>query len=272
MPVSSVRAPGESPAPRALHRRSGGLAWLAAVLVPISLASCGGGSGTTTTASRSGGQGKASSASTGIGGSSTCRPGTKLCGDVCVDPDVDPANCGSCGKLCVAGEVCSNNSPIDCNVAGTTLLPGSAFVDPSPPATWTQCAGFVNTAGDDVTANFLDNCLNTTRLRIRVFTSANVLEEDFYVTDMSSWAAWPSFNYLGGTYVAPVKTHWGTTTFFTNTDGKDACLQVAAPSGTVFGTGDGNVGVIAGGNRGYTEYRINCGGMSLPDRKVALYR
>jgi hypothetical protein len=193
------------------------------------------------------------------------------------------AHCGSCGNACpigqtcsagacVAGPFCSNGSPVDCNVAGTTLLPGSAFVDPSPPATWTQCAGFVNTSGDDVAANFLDNCLNTTRLRIRVFTSANVLEEDTYVTNMSSWAAWPNFNYLGGGQVSPVKTFWGTTTFFTNTDGKDACLHVAAPSGTVFGTGNGSVAVIAGGNAGYLEYRINCSGMALPDRKVALYR
>ncbi|MDP1827989.1 MAG: hypothetical protein Q8L48_32240, partial [Archangium sp.] len=228
-------------------------------------------------------------------GTPTCTGGS--CGASCsagfADCDGMPGNgcevalttssthCGMCGRACTPAEdcsagtcvmrpLCSNGSSLDCNVAGTTL--GTPFVDLAPPATWTQCAGFVNTAADDVTANFLDNCLNTTRLRVRVFTSTNTVEEDISVATMTSWAAWPSFAYLGGTPVFTVKTNWGSTSYFTNTDGRDACLQVAAPSGTVFGTGNGSVAVIAGGNTGYGEYRINCSGMFLPDRKVALYR
>lgn len=32
-----------------------------------------------------------------------CDPPTTLCGTVCVDLDVDPNNCGSCGKMCPTG-------------------------------------------------------------------------------------------------------------------------------------------------------------------------
>ena len=103
-------------------------------------------------------------------------------------------------------------------------------------------------------------------------TWRDVLEEDIQVDPMTSWNAWPNFNYLGGTEVVNKKTNWGTTTFFTCTDGRDACGQQAAPSGITFGTGNGTVAIIAGANTGYNEYRINCGGANLNDRKIALYK
>ena len=195
----------------------------------------------------------------------------------------DPNNCGRCGNVCgapgmcmagtcIAGPACSNGSYTDCNVPGTTLIQGSAFVDKTPPNGWVQCAGFINTAGDDVTATFLNNCLNTTRLRIRVFTGAGALEEDISVPNQTSWNAWPNFNYLGGTVTVTMKTFWGATNFFTCTDGRDACAQQAAPSGITFGTGNGSVAIVVGGNTAYNEYRVSCGGMNLPDRKIALYR
>jgi len=193
----------------------------------------------------------------------------------------DPPSCTDCGTgdrqgygkdLHLAGVVCSNGSALDCNVAGTTLLAGSAYVDPAPPKGWIQCAGFINTPGDDVTDSFLDHCLDTKRLRIRVFTSKNELEEDVTVTGMNVVSSWPNFNYLGGTFMVMAKTYWGTTTFFTNTDGKDACMQRAAPSGTVFGTGSADAAIVAGGNKGHDEYRVSCGKADLPDRKIALYR
>jgi hypothetical protein len=37
----------------------------------------------------------------------TCSGGTLACGAKCVDPALDPANCGTCGKACGVGEVCS---------------------------------------------------------------------------------------------------------------------------------------------------------------------
>jgi hypothetical protein len=35
-----------------------------------------------------------------------CPPGTTDCGGVCVDPQVDPVNCGACGNACVGGRAC----------------------------------------------------------------------------------------------------------------------------------------------------------------------
>src|SRR5262245_2749605 len=36
-----------------------------------------------------------------------CGTGQLACGSSCVDPQLDPTNCGSCGNACGAGEVCS---------------------------------------------------------------------------------------------------------------------------------------------------------------------
>ncbi|MDI7266866.1 MAG: hypothetical protein QME96_02595 [Myxococcota bacterium] len=36
-----------------------------------------------------------------------CRPGETDCSGTCVDTRSDPANCGSCGRRCDAGEVCN---------------------------------------------------------------------------------------------------------------------------------------------------------------------
>src|SRR4051812_36431612 len=43
--------------------------------------------------------------STGTGGP-TC-PGATLCGEACTNLTFDPANCGVCGTVCAAGELCS---------------------------------------------------------------------------------------------------------------------------------------------------------------------
>ena len=55
-------------------------------------------------------------------------------------------------------QVCTNGSAVDCNPAGATLNPAAAFVDPSPPAGYTQCAGFINTPADDVRWDWENNC------------------------------------------------------------------------------------------------------------------
>jgi hypothetical protein len=49
-------------------------------------------------------------------------------------------------------------------------------------------------------------------------------------------------------------------------------MNAASPSGTTFGSGNAHVAIIAGANRGADEYRINCGGPSLPDRRIGIYR
>ncbi len=173
---------------------------------------------------------------------------------------------------CSTCSTCSNGSTHDCNVAGTTLRPHSAYVDPSPPAGWTQCAGFVNTSADDVLSTFLDHCLDTTALRIRVATSDHELEEDVMVTGMTPVLAWPNFDYLYGETTVGVSTRWASTTFFTTTDGRDACMQATAPNGTTFGGGSADAAVVAGGNEGFDEYRLGCGKAALPNRTIALYR
>ena len=35
-----------------------------------------------------------------------CPPGLEPCGDVCINDQIDPDNCGECGKECGAGEIC----------------------------------------------------------------------------------------------------------------------------------------------------------------------
>jgi hypothetical protein len=189
-----------------------------------------------------------------------CRDGAMPCGSADVASQPRP------------GVPCSNGSLTDCNLAGTTLIPGSAWVDPAPPKGWQQCAGFVNTALDDVTHEFLDHCLGATRLRIRVFGPDGRLEEDVLATDSRGVDAWPAWNYLLGSPEFKKKTHWGATTFFATTDGRDACMKTAAPGGTTFGSGNANVAIVAGGNAGADEYRINCEGASLPGRTIGLYR
>ncbi len=195
-----------------------------------------------------------------------CDDGNAIAGDGC-EPDC----------TLTPGKKCTNGSFVDCNPAGQTLIPSSAFVDANPPAGWTQCAGFVNTAGDDIGNTALDNCLNTTRLRVKVWDSNGVLEEDVYSEDLAQTNAWASWNYLGGTMTKVKSTYWtGSTTYFTTTNGTDACAVngcTAAPCNTLtLGTGNGSSAIVAPGNTNALEWRVNCGGAALTGRKVALYK
>ena len=58
-----------------------------------------------------------------------------------------------------AAAVCSNGDLLDCNPVGQTLNPAARCVDPNPPPGYTQCAGFINTAQDDVNRFWENNCL-----------------------------------------------------------------------------------------------------------------
>lgn len=201
--------------------------------------------------------------------------GTALASSQCDDADTvqcDVAILDDCGNPCgyTGTQECFDS---DVNPPGTTLIPTSAFTDPSPPGGWTQCAGFINTSGNDVSAAFLDGCLPTDRLRVRAWNASGTLEEDVFVSSMNYTSSWPNWNYLGGNMTKLVATYWtGGTEFFTTTDGRDACGQQSAPSGLVLGTGNGDSAVIAGGNTNGHEWRVSCGGAALVDRKVAVYR
>jgi len=167
---------------------------------------------------------------------------------------------------------------VDCNPAGTTLNPNARFVDPNPPAGWTQCAGFINTGGDDVNTHFLDNCLNTTRMRVKAWNvNSGQLEEDVFVDNMNSWAQWPNWNYLGGNMNKVKTTYWtGGTDYFTCYNGNDACSLnccTSAPANTLtLGTGNGSSIIFAPGNSNGLEWRVSCGGQALPGRRIAVYR
>lgn len=166
---------------------------------------------------------------------------------------------------------CWNGSLTDCNPVGTTRSPTSAWVDPEPPDGWAQCAGFLNTEEDDVEPGFLDGCLGASSLRLRVLAPTGKLEEDITLRDIPPVVAWPKWDYLRGDPERAVHTHWGDTTFFVTTDGTDACMKPVTSSGPTFGSGNGNVAIVVGGGEGDDEYRINCGGASLPGRRIALY-
>ncbi len=56
-------------------------------------------------------------------------------------------------------QVCTNGSLVDCNPAGATLNAAAQYVDPTPPAGYVQCAGFINTVDDDVAFNWENNCI-----------------------------------------------------------------------------------------------------------------
>lgn len=156
--------------------------------------------------------------------------------------------------------------------------PASVFVDPAPPRGWKQCAGFTNTAGNDIGAGFLDECLSTTRLRVRVFDGKEI-EEDVFVEGITPRAEWPEHAYLAGARSVIVKaTFWGgmegqpASAFFVGAGGKDACGRAVAESGITFGSGHAERAIIVPDATGYDEYRLSCGKAALPERSIAFYR
>ncbi len=164
----------------------------------------------------------------------------------------------------------------------TTIVastPGEyAFVDPSPPDGWQQCAGFVNTERDDVGPDVFDDCVGASRLRVRVWTSDNALEEDVALLDIPPDEPWPHRSYLQGRTVIATKTHWGgldggaPSVFMTSTDGTDACAQSVAEDGPTLGSGHAETAIIAPNATPAAEYRRSCGKEPLLHRKIALYR
>ncbi|MBI4703653.1 MAG: hypothetical protein HY744_21285 [Deltaproteobacteria bacterium] len=64
------------------------------------------------------------------GAAAACPAGIELCGAECTATQLDPGNCGSCGKACDKGYVCSGGvCQFDC-LGGTTKC-GTSCVDTS---------------------------------------------------------------------------------------------------------------------------------------------
>lgn len=81
-----------------------------------------------------------------VGGS--CRSGTTLCDDGCVDLARDPENCGECGQECGDGQVCSDSTCTDPTTGGTG---GTGGTDGTSAAGGTAAeGGDVGTGGSDV--------------------------------------------------------------------------------------------------------------------------
>lgn len=76
-----------------------------------------------------------------------------------------------------AEAACTNGDPLDCNPVGSTLNPAGRFVDPAPPLGAAQCAGFTNTAADDVDWNWENNCIpfSNGELLLRVYDMAGTV-------------------------------------------------------------------------------------------------
>lgn len=181
----------------------------------------------------------------------------------------------ACGKpvgFSLPATICASLSTTDCNLAGTTRVPASAFVEPNPPQGWLQCAGFINTAEDDVGPDFMQHC-PTTDLRIIVTNLVSgAVEEDVVVRGTPQSPNWPASAYLNGTFSILSRTNWGTSGIFTTIDGQDECGQrVGVPGRMTIGSGDGNRAIIVEDDRGPDEYRISCGGPSLLNRSIAVF-
>lgn len=61
-------------------------------------------------------------------GGTNCGTGSQQCGDTCTVVARDPQNCGTCGKACAAGEVCSQGACASACGGGTTKC-GNECVD-----------------------------------------------------------------------------------------------------------------------------------------------
>lgn len=104
---------------------------------------------------------------------SECGDGIAVGDEEC--DDGNSINGDGCNNLCEVD--CSNESTIDCNFPGQTLNPDAAFVDPAPPEGFVQCAGFRNTADNDVGPHWEAHCLGEARtLRIRYWDTSNINE------------------------------------------------------------------------------------------------
>jgi len=181
----------------------------------------------------------------------------------------------SSGDICVAAKNINGKGDNRCTTINIHSC--DSVTDSNPPEGWKQCAGFINTTRDDTNDSAFNGCLNTNRLRIRVWNlETNVLEEDVYSDNLNHFSLWPDWNYLGGEITKLKSTNWkGKTSFFATNCGQGPCSQncgYEAPSGMTLSTGDGSNMIIAPGNIDEYEIRMTCNGPALLNRKIIIYK
>jgi hypothetical protein len=84
-----------------------------------------GGTGGSVTGGTGGSGGNAGTGIGGVGGGDggPCPSGEQICGQLCIDPEVDHENCGSCGHACEGNQACENG------VCVTSCEPGQIACD-----------------------------------------------------------------------------------------------------------------------------------------------
>ncbi|MFT3706396.1 MAG: lamin tail domain-containing protein [Archangium sp.] len=66
------------------------------------------------------------------GGGGTCTSGLSLCGGRCIDVRIDANNCNLCGRVCAAGQTCSNGTCTSSSVNGlvfSEINPGLSTIE-----------------------------------------------------------------------------------------------------------------------------------------------
>lgn len=175
-----------------------------------------------------------------------------------------------------SGDIVEPEAPADINPPGTLLIASSSFVDDSPPAGWTQCMGFVNTAGDDVSATAMNGCLPMTKLRMRIWNPSGTLIDDHFMSSFPTLSAWPVRAYVSGRNlgrsVVLSSLMPGSASFYATTNNSDACGQDVGGAPVHLATGNGNNAGIAPGHSNDTEeLGRNCNGSGYVGYTVALY-
>lgn len=204
------------------------------------------------------------------GGKEVCDDGNTQNGDVCA---------GDCSKI--TGKMCSNGSGTDCNPAGQTLVGTSAFVDQTLPADWVQCMGFINTAGNDVGPNAMDNCLKSTKLRLRIWDQTDKLRVDVWMSGVGNHASWwNGGQYYGGGNLNMIlceQDMWpcnNTAPFYGSSNGTCGGGCGGYPAGQCLSNGNGGqVTVNPGGNGADELTKGPCyGGTNYTTYKIAVYK
>ncbi len=203
-------------------------------------------------------------------GTEICDDGNTQNGDVCA---------GDCSKI--IGKMCSNGSGTDCNPAGQTLVGTSNFVDQTVPADWVQCMGFINTAGNDVGPNAMDNCLKSTKMRLRIWDQNNTLRVDVWMSGVANHATWWSGGQYYGNgalnFIVCEAEMWpcsNSSGFYGSNNGICGGGCGGFPAGQCLSNGNGGqVTVNPGGNGADELTKGPCyGGTNYTNYKIAVYK